>query len=467
MFASTGKQHVPRTIKAVKTFGTLALVGILATTAFSQRIPKPGFNLFSKEQDVQLGKEAAAEIEKAAKVVTDSELNSYIQEIGKKLSSAPEAGGYPYTFKVVHDDSINAFALPGGPTYVNTGLILAADNEGQLAGVMGHEISHVALRHGTNQASKAQLFQLPAILGGSVGGGSLLGKLAQVGIGVGTNSVLLKFSRGAETDADLLGARLMAQAGYDPIQAARFFEKLEAETGKRSGIEQFFSSHPNPGNRTERIQKELPHLPKGPYTTDSGKLAAMQASVKRLGTAPKPQPAAQAAGGTPAPPSEPSGRFIEYQGREFHFSHPDNWKSYPDQNAKSVTVAPPDGLVETSSGGVAIGRGLIASFEAADKSRRVDLERETDALVQQLQSGNPGLKPSGKEARRATLDGEAALVTGLSNESPYGGSTETDLLVTAARPEGLYYLVFVAPESEFQKFEPTFKKIIESVRLRR
>jgi beta-barrel assembly-enhancing protease len=465
MFGSTGIKRALHAARLARSFAILTLACILVeASASGQRIPKPGFNLFSKDQDIQLGKEAASEIEKTAKVVNDGELNAYIQEIGKKLAAAPEANDYPYTFKVVHDDSINAFALPGGPTYVNTGLIVAADNEAQLVGVMAHEISHVALRHGTNQASKSQLISLPAMLGSSVGGGSLLGKIAQAGIGLGANSVLMKFSRGAESDADLLGARMMARAGYDPTQAARFFEKLEAETGKRSGIEQFFSSHPNPGNRTKRIEAELPHLPKGPYTTDSGKLANMQASVKRLGAAPKPQPAAQPGGATPA--SQPSSRFVEYQGTEFRFSHPDNWKSYPDQSAKSVTVAPTDGLVKASGGEVAVGRGLIASFAAADKSRRIDLERETGALIQQLQSGNPALKPTGKGSRRSQLDGETALVTSLSNESPYG-AVETDVLVTVARPEGLYYVVLIAPESEFQTFEPTFQKILQSMRLNR
>jgi Putative Zn-dependent protease, contains TPR repeats len=202
---------------------------LLCSTAFAQ-LPdlKPGFNLFSKEQDVQLGREAAAQVERQMPVVRDSELNSYIQRIGARLAATPEAGGFPYTFKVVNDSSINAFSLPGGPTFVNTGLIKAAENESQLAGVLAHEISHVALRHGTNQASKANLIQIPAALLGSVvgGGGSMLGQLAQLGIGLGANSVLLKFSRTAERQADLLGAQIMSRAGYNPIEMARFFEKL-------------------------------------------------------------------------------------------------------------------------------------------------------------------------------------------------------------------------------------------------
>src|SRR5437879_3309064 len=164
---------------------------LLASSALFAQLQqfKPGFNLFSKEQDVQLGKEAAAQVEKQMEVVRNPELQAYIERIGKRLAAQPQAGGFPYTFKVVKDPSINAFALPGGPTFVNTGLIAAADNEDQLAGVMAHEISHVALRHGTNQASKANLLQIPAALAGAlIGNGSLMGQLAQLGIGLGFNS---------------------------------------------------------------------------------------------------------------------------------------------------------------------------------------------------------------------------------------------------------------------------------------
>ena len=232
------------------------VVLMLSVTAFAQlKEFKPGFNLFSKDQDIQLGKESAAQVEQQMQVINDPKLQAFIDRIGKRLASQPQAGGFPYTFKVVSDPSINAFALPGGPTFVNTGLIAAADNEDQLAAVMAHEISHVALRHGTNQATKANFIQLPAMLAGAVmGNSSLLGQLTSAGIGLGANSVLLKFSRGAESQADLNGAQLMASAGYNPIEMARFFEKLEASGGHAGP--QFLSDHPNPGNRMKAIQDD-------------------------------------------------------------------------------------------------------------------------------------------------------------------------------------------------------------------
>ena len=251
---------------------------------------KPGFNLFSRDQDVQLGKEAAGEIEKQAEVVDNKELTAYINSIGSKLAAQPQADKYPYTFKVVNDKSINAFALPGGPAFVHTGLIAAVDNEAQLAGVLAHEITHVALRHGTNQASRANLIQLPAMLAGTaLGTDSMLGKLGQIGIGLGANSVLLKFSRTAETQADLVGAQIAAQAGYNPIEMARFFQKLEAEGGTRGP--QFFSDHPNPGNRMKAIEDEIRYMPQRNYGAETGQLARMKAIVAKL-PSPKKKPRA-------------------------------------------------------------------------------------------------------------------------------------------------------------------------------
>ena len=246
---------------------------ILFVTLGAAQGPKkfqPGFNLFSKQQDVQLGQESAAQVRKQMTIVKDPFLNQYVNLVGKRLANSREAqeSEFPFTFEVVADPSINAFALPGGPMFINTGLLKAVDSEAQLAGVMGHEMSHVILRHGTNQASKSELIQLPAILGSRMAGGSLVGQLAQLGIGLGANSVLLKFSRTAETQADLTGTHLMAEAGYNPMEMARLFKKLSAQGGQRAP--QFMSDHPNPDNRERAIAEEASHLPKRTYSYQTG-----------------------------------------------------------------------------------------------------------------------------------------------------------------------------------------------------
>jgi beta-barrel assembly-enhancing protease len=259
----------------------LLLPIILATFAFAQGPHRfqPGFNLFSKQQDVQLGQEAAAQVRKQMTVIHDPVLTNYVNQVGKRLASAPEAqqSGFPFTFEVVADPSINAFALPGGPMFINTGLLKAVDSEAQLAGVMGHEMSHVILRHGTNQATKAKMIELPAVLAGQMAGNGMMGKLAAAGIGLGANSVLLKFSRTAESQADLTGSHIMAESGYNPMEMARFFEKLSSQGGGRTL--QFMSDHPNPGNRERAIGEEAASLPHRNYGFQTGQFQRMKQVV--------------------------------------------------------------------------------------------------------------------------------------------------------------------------------------------
>jgi predicted Zn-dependent protease len=198
---------------------------------------------------------------------------------------------------VVNDPSINAFALPGGPMFVHTGLIAALDSESQLAGVLAHEMSHVALRHGTSNASKANMVQLPSVLGAQYAGskGGILGQLAPLGINAGAQSLLLKYSRSAEKEADLNGAQIMNDVGYDPTQMAKFFEKLEAQGNRdNSKLANFMSDHPTPGNRVQYVSEEAKKLPKITYSeAEPQNLATMKQIVASL-PAPKP-PAAPAA----------------------------------------------------------------------------------------------------------------------------------------------------------------------------
>ena len=262
---------------------------------------QPGFNLFSKEQDIQLGEEAAGQVRKQMTVINDPVLTGYVNKVGKRLAETPEAksSGFPFTFEVVADPTINAFALPGGHMFIHTGLLKAVDNEAQLAGVMGHEMSHVILRHGTNQATKAKMVELPAALAEQMAGGSnsIMGKLAQLGIGLGANSVLLKFSRTDESQADLTGSHLMAESGYDPVQMAQFFKKLTNPGSALPGsVTEFLSDHPNPGNRQQAIAREAKLLPARNYGYQTGEFPEMKSVVAKIHEPPpKPQPQQQPA----------------------------------------------------------------------------------------------------------------------------------------------------------------------------
>jgi predicted Zn-dependent protease len=273
-----------------------ALAAVLAASMFTAcatrqpgQVPQPGFNSYSPQQDIEIGRQAAMEIDGEVPIVQNAQLQNYVSSLGRALAARPEAGEYPYSFKMINDPSINAFALPGGPIYVNSGILTNAENEGEVAGVLAHEISHVALRHGTNQASKAQLFDVLGQLGAAaLPDRGVVGQLGQLGLGLGVATVLLRYSRTAESEADALGTRIMAGSGYDPVRMASFFQKLE-EQAPRSGTAEFLSSHPNPGNRVRAVNAEIPFIEARPYNASTGDFGAMKQAAQRLPEPPKPR----------------------------------------------------------------------------------------------------------------------------------------------------------------------------------
>ena len=437
------------------------LAGLMMLPACAGRKPgdplKPGYNVYSKEQDIQLGQEAAAQIKQQADIVKNSALQEYVNRIGQRLASSPAAEGYPYSFTVINEPGINAFALPGGPIFVHADLIEAADNEAQVAGVMAHEIAHVALRHGTNQASKSQLIQLPAVLAGAViGDGSLLGQLGQLGLGLGVNSILLRYSRDAETEADALGARLMAEAGYNPIEMARFFEKLEAEGGSRAP--QFLSSHPNPGNRMKAVEAEIQMLPQRQYGFSAGNFQQMKAAVTKLPEPKRPQQQAAATPASAGPPAAPTGGFQNFQTDRFTLAYPQGWETFGDRRSRVLTIAPRQGLVQTGSGQVSLGYGAVLSYFTPNAR---SLGPATNELISQLRQANSSMRATGQ--RQVNVGGNPGLLTDMVSASPYGG-TERDVVLTVMRPEGLFYMVFVSPEQSSAQLGDTFNQMLQSIR---
>jgi hypothetical protein len=424
---------------------------------------RPGFNLFSKQQDIELGQEAAAQVRQKVTVVQNQFLQDYVQRVGKRLTAQPEAGGWPFTFTVILDPSINAFALPGGAMFINTGAIAAADNEAQLAGVMGHEMSHVILRHGTNQASKARMFEIPAALAGAViGNGSLMGQLTQLGIGLGVNSVLLSYSRGAESEADALGSRLMSEAGYNPIELAHFFEKLQSASGGSHTL-QFLSDHPNPGNREKAIEAEVRSLPQREYGFQTGEFQRAKAEVVKLPKGGQPGNVRGSAAADPAA-VRPSRTLQPFQGRNFSLSYPSNWQVFGDQNSDSVTIAPREALVQSSNGSTQIGYGVMASYFFPD-TKGQNLRQATDDLVHHLSAANPGMQAA-DNGRTLKVNGSPALITMLASKSALTGGPEADALLTINRPDGLFYMVFIAPASEFKQLDDVYNDVVQSVRFK-
>lgn len=425
---------------------------------------KPGWNMFSPQQDVEVGKRAALDAQKQLPLCNAPKVDAYLTQLGMRLAAKLPTGGvqYPFEFHCVNDKALNAFALPGGYVFINRGAIEAADNESQLAGVMAHELAHVALRHGTNQATKAQAAQgilgiASGIFGGSTGG-ALLTELGAFAAG----GVLLRYSRTAESQADVMGTQVLYDAGYDPRALAQFFEKLEAESKGKIPAE-FFSDHPNPEHRVERVDEEIDKLGGVPSNAkrDSADFEAIKREVLALPVVKKPTPGAP---GTVAAPAPPSGNFATYQANSYALKYPDNWKKYPESDGNGVSFAPEGGVIGDESGHSALAYGLIVSVAQAkvDPNDSNALESATRQVLQGLQQSNPNMKIT-RQGERLRLNGQPGLSSYLSNESPAGGQ-ETDWVITVLRPEGLLSFVCVAPQKAYDQYDKTFSSILDSVR---
>ncbi len=266
------------------------LLTVSAASVSAQTPITPDKNKYTPAQDVQIGREAAQEVARELPLLNDSRVDSYVERIGRDLVEAiPSQFQHPefrYSFEVVNQAEINAFALPGGPMFLNRGMIEAAQDEGEVAGVMAHEIAHVALRHGTAQATKAQKFQIGAIAGqilGAIVGGTAGNVIAQ-GSNFGLGAYFLKYGREYEREADLLGAQIMARAGYDPRRMADMFRTIEQQS-RGSGGPEWLSSHPNPGNRYDAINREASMLRIQGSPANAGDFAEIKGRLRGMSPA--------------------------------------------------------------------------------------------------------------------------------------------------------------------------------------
>src|SRR5947209_11008224 len=351
------------------------------------QLPNPGATGMNRQQQQQLGLQAMGEVYKQMPVLPDSSPETqYIQRLGKKLAGViPADRTWPYQFHVIPAADINAFALPGGPIFVNIGTITAADNEAELAGVLAREMSHVYMQHSAKQGAKATVAQIIAGLAGAVLPQSGLGNLGRMGIQIGAGTMLMKYSRADEAQADSTGAIIMYRAGYNPKAMADFFQKLEQKYGK--GGPQLLSDHPNPGNRQAAIQQQVRNWPPKNYTTNSGEFPKVKQDAVKLKAysaqeiangaksgqweqqnrqnhvipASAPTSSNQGSGGAASGTGQeatdvafkqvkPSGTFAQHEGQGYSVSYPDNWKVNGDQN--TTIIAPPSGASET---GIAYG----------------------------------------------------------------------------------------------------------------
>jgi hypothetical protein len=449
------------------------------TTGTSRTELKPGWNMFSAAQDVELGQQAAREVTQQVPMLNNSRVDNYLNTLGRRLTANVPGFDFPYSFKAVNDRGINAFALPGGSIYINRGVIEAADNESQLAGVMAHEAAHVALRHGTNQASKASVAQMPlAILGGILGSNSTGAALAQLGAGFTVNSILLKYSRDAESQADLMATQMLFDAGYDPRGMSQFFQKLGGSNGSA-----FFNSHPNPDNRIEKVDEEIARLGSTSRntTTNSNEFVQIKRYAQSLAAPTTSQLKAlqQTSSSQPAAsPTETSDRVVTFQNNMLTMNHLESWQVFGQGDA--FTIVPRGGMVTDSNGNQAMAYGALVNIydpnanrygqqlqgPSSGQSNTDSVVADTERLIQELRQSNANLRVLRRHTQ-INFGGHTGLSTYLTNDSPIqGGSREANWLVTVPRPDGLLFFVFTAPEREFQSYENTFQQMLYSVRLK-
>jgi len=445
---------------------------------------QPCKNSITPQQQIELGQKAVQQVYQQMPVLPDSDpVTQYVQALGQKLAAQAPGYHWPYNFHVADVADINAFALPGGSIFVNLGTIQAASNEAQLAAVMAHELSHVVLQHSICNYERERRVGLFAGIGqiasGLILGDTALGELAVKGIGLTAGLSFLRMSRGAEEQADLEGVGILYDAGYDPRAMPQFFETIQAKYG--TGGAQFLSDHPNPGNRTEYVDKEISSfVPKTRYVTNSTqftqihkKVAGMRAySAKEVdsGVWKRKEPNQTVSTGvnqydanTPANApidTTPPQNWITFQGSGFTMQIPSNWQAAGNQG--SAMVAPPGGITHAanSQAGNLVYGVLTDTFRPEQGASSTEMFNQ---LIAELTRENPGLEP-GPAGRIRVGDASAESVQSITR-SANNGRGEHDWIVALPQNGAMRYFVFVAPQADYEKMRPTFERIVNSIRL--
>jgi hypothetical protein len=454
-----------------------AAIVVMGTLLHAQTRITPPKNKYTPAQDVELGQKAAREVEKQLPVLHDRDIESFVERIGRRLVQVtPTDLQHPefrYSFDVVNLREINAFALPGGPMYVHRGMIEAAAGEGEVAGVMAHELGHVILRHGTAGATKAQPFEFGAMAGAIAGAiiGGRTGQVISQGTQFGLGTYFLRYSREYEKQADLLGVQLMARAGYNPLDLARVFQAIEKEGG--SGMPQFLSDHPNPGNRQAYIAEEASHVRVEGRGGDAQEFARVRSELRGMPQAPTMEEVARRgkptnnSSGTPSNTRNiggrveaPSSRYVTYtEGSLLRVSVPSNWREVA-SNASVKFV--PDGAYGEVQGQTVFTHGVELG---SARNRARSLQDATEEFLDSLAESNQSLRP-GSGFENTTLSGRNALITTLTNVSEVNGRPETVMVVTTLLRDGsLFYCIGVAPETDYSNYQRVFQRVVQSIRL--
>lgn len=469
-----------------------------------KRAPLRMFNLFSPAQDIQIGQQSTGPAEKQMAMLNVAAADQYVNKVVQKLKPFASGATYPYTVKILNGADLNAFSLPGGPIYLNRGMIEAAKDEAQLASVIAHEMAHVSLRHGSTNLSRSYI--------GKTGLGLIGGLVTAKGIdantvvtaagGYGLNATFLKFSLDDEGAADRTAADMLARAGYAPVAIADFMAVLRDESGKNPNkLEMYFGSHPPAIERGAKVRAYAESLtvaksaPIGGFAQLGSAMATKQYASTHTGIWPAPVNASPPPASKPATSPAavkvtipaPSPRVTLYkQSTGFYtVSFPDNWRAVQAPGAFAVAIAPPEGVVTLANGQRAMVYGMVvnhyypfdgessrwdqtmvthfAPFDQAKRPRPA-LEDATDDLIRVILTANPYLKVVPGSTKPETIAGSPAYSTLLGGISPITQQEERVKVYTRLLPDDhVLFAVCVSPATYFGAAESSLAKVVQSL----
>ena len=453
-----------------RTFGLLVV--LLAGTTAAQAAITPPVNNFTPVEDVTLGREAAAVVRAQLPILTDRRVDVYLSELGRRLVNAIpkelQPKGFEYTFAVLNTRELTSFALPGGPVFVSRGMIELADMEGWLAGLIGHELSHVALRHATAQATDGERYQLGAITGPAIGA-ALTGRNGSIftrGGDFATSSYFVMYGPEYERQADLLTAQVVARAGYDPDDLVAMMHAI-GSTNAAEGGRTWAVRHPDPKgdadeiSRAEAIMREGALFEIAAARPLSTTLAWIQDRLAAGPPAPRGGHAGRAGDIGPLGygVAVPAGNYRSATaGDLMRLSVPANWERLPSGN--TVAVAPEGGFLLLPNGSAAFTHGLQVGVA---RSVTGDLKRDLQALLTAFGRGNAHLiwTPA---YQRVTIGGREGLTTTVSNVSPVTRAFEYVSVSAAHLPDGSFlYVIGIAPQEDAGTYRNAFNQILESL----
>jgi Zn-dependent protease with chaperone function len=483
---------------------TLLLLAALGVVQAQTSIVAPatskglgGFNLFSTSQDVEIGRQSALVADKQLALVNDVQLNRYLNSIVARLTAGALGAKYPYQVRIVNSADIHAFALPGGPLYVSSGLIAAARGESELAGVLAHEISHTALRHGTQRASTAYLGQAGlGVIGGLVGKGTTALQIVGAVGGHGLNTLFLNYSRDDEFEADASAAYMMSFVGYDPMSMPGLLSFLRTEEGANPDkLEQYFSDHPGARVREARLRSVASTLPGtrrpllGNFFGEQRRLIGLSTTAsQRIARLDPPGPPAVA-----TPPVSPT--IVLPSDRVIRFTHssgfvsldrPENWAASQAPTGFTVSVAPQTAVVQASNGRQHLIYGLIVShyepFASVSGQRGASsppktyvpvegrttenalLHDATNDIAATLIAINPTMAMVDSSARSERISGALMLSLELAGVSDATGDGQRVTVFTRGLPDGhVLYALAITPTSAAAELNPVFRRIMQSL----